>query len=131
MPRTARQALITLIVALHTVVATCGPGLHSVPGLGHVGRLAGDARGDDRAAVVGVAASSGEHCPLCDHFAQGQVPTPPVPGFTSPLGRRADQPPTAWAIPHRLAATVRPRAPPLGDLRKIAPPAPESRLAPA
>ena len=112
MPQVARQALATLLIALHAVIAICGPGLHAGLGSGHVGssHCAGPAKGSPEATQL--AASPADHCPICDHFAQGQLP-----GSSGILSlARFDAP--FEPAGHRVEA---PRPPPL-SARSRAPP---------
>ena len=115
MPYTARQALAALLIALHAAVALCGPGLHAAPGLGHAGP-AGSSRGPDGPpGLIKPPATALEHCPLCDYFAQGQVPLPPSPQASCRLVLPFE--PTRFPLlaPRPPLVSSRSRAPPLGD----------------
>lgn len=115
MPYPARHILATLMIALHAAIAVCGPGLHAGPGLSHAGQAAGASRAEHGQDQLGVAASPTEHCPLCDYFAQGQLPFPPaVPRLVLTASPFEPTPPRVEAPPSPPIST-RSRAPPQAD----------------
>jgi hypothetical protein len=119
MPRTSRQALAALLIALHASISLCGPGLHAAPGLGHAG-LAGSSReSDGDPGLTRHSATAPEHCPVCDYFSQGQLPLPPflhvpsrpvLPFETALISTLAPRPPLLYS---------RSRAPPRGAARIV------------
>jgi hypothetical protein len=119
MPRTARQALAALLIALHATISLCGPGLHAAPGLGHAGP-AGTSRGLDRhLKLTTLAATASEHCPICDYFSQGQLPSPPPTTASNRLVRSFEPVPISSIVPRPPLLSSRSRAPPRGDARIV------------
>jgi hypothetical protein len=119
MPRTARQALASLLIALHAAIALCGPGLHAAPGLGHFGPAGTVRKPDAQPEFIKVAATASEHCPICDYFAQGQLPLPPtIPiSFRLVLAVEPTHPPIL--APRAPRSSSQSRAPPCGDARTV------------
>ena len=74
MPQSVRHALASLLIALHAVIAVGGAGLHAGPVLGHAGAARHESSGDP----AQLAANPADHCPICDHCVQGQLPLEPV-----------------------------------------------------
>ncbi len=117
MPHTARRALAAFLIALHAAIAACGPGLHAAPGLGHAARSAETSAADGTPALAHPSINLAEHCPLCDYFAQGQLPIARACWASSPLVVPAEPARPALLPPAPPLPTSRSRAPPLGDSR--------------
>jgi hypothetical protein len=119
MPRTARQALAAFLIALHATISLCGPGLHAVPGLGHAGPTGTIRKSDGHLKAASRAAVVPEHCPICDYFWQGQVPSPPSAVASHRLVRCLDPAPISTLAPRPTLLISRSRAPPRGDARIV------------
>ncbi len=119
MPRTARRALAAFLIALHAAISACGPGLHAAPGLGHPGRSVGLSGVEGTTSLAHPSVKLAEHCPLCDYFAQGQLPIASACLASCPLVAAAEPGRTAPLAPGPPRSLSRSRAPPLGDPRSV------------
>jgi hypothetical protein len=119
MPRTARQVLAALLIALHATISLCGPGLHGAPGLGHAGPAGNIRKSDGHLKPASLAAVAPEHCPICDCFSQGQVPTPPSVVASHRLVRCFVPAPISTLAPRPPLLVSRSRAPPRVDARIV------------
>jgi hypothetical protein len=119
MQRNARNTLSALLIAFHATIALCGPGLHAAPYMGHDSPSGTVRKPDGQLELTKLAATATEHCPLCDFFAQGQLPLPPSLQVSARVVlpfEPADLPLFAPRPPH---LSSRSRAPPLGDARIV------------
>lgn len=115
MSHPVRNLLATLLIALHAAIAIGGPGLHAGPGLSHAGRPASadQSGGSEDLAPVQVTASPVEHCPLCDYFAQGQLPFPLHAPALALVATPFEPTRTRVEAPHPPVIATRSRAPPV------------------
>lgn len=117
MSATARRLLASLLIALHASISALGPGLHAGAGGEHdgPGRVAKHLHG--QGGLVQAAPDAPEHCPICEHLAQGQWSPPAV--APAPCSRVAALGPVASRPidPRPPILAARPRAPPRGDVR--------------
>lgn len=109
--------MASTLIALHAAIALCGPGLHAAPGLGHAGAARASLQRDSSPEFADVSPDPTEHCPVCDYFAQGQLPLVPA----APVGSRfvaSFEPNLAHPpIPLPPSRSNRSRAPPRIDSR--------------
>src|SRR5260370_17696329 len=73
MPRSLRQTLVALLIALHAAVTLCGPGLHALPGWGHDSGLHPLAKTDHSHGPGKSSHEAKDECPVCQFLAQGQL----------------------------------------------------------
>ena len=115
MPRNARKPLTALLIALHALIVVCGQAMHASPGLSHASAPAGSREGDGLPRWADLSVAPTEHCPVCEYFAQGQLPL--VAGL--PILARPVSPLEPVLLPAhsplRLVLASRSRAPPRGD----------------
>ncbi len=118
---TARKALAASLIALHAAIMLCGPGLHAAPGLGHPSASRELPKGDETPSLSTVPPVGGDHCPLCDFFAQGQLPAERPPAVADLLDRPAGPISRPACSPRPPILSSRSRAPPLSDDRIVPP----------
>ncbi len=119
MPRTARQVLTALLITLHAVISLCGPSLHAAPGLGHKSLAEVSSRTDGLGEWGKITATPAEHCPVCEYFAQAQLPFHRVILVSSRLVLPFEPAHSPILNSRPLSLSSQPRAPPLGDARVV------------
>lgn len=128
---TARKALAASLIALHAAIMLCGPGLHAAPGLGHPSASRELPKGDETPSLSTVTPVGGDHCPLCDFFAQGQLPADPAMVVADLLDLPSGPIPLPACSPRPPILTSQSRAPPLSDDRIVPPTTAKSNHIPA
>ena len=128
MPSTARKTLASLLIALHAAIMLCGPGLHAAPGLGHFGTSGVASKLDNTPELSAAVAAPGEHCPLCDFFAQGQLPLEQATLAVHRLVDPVEPDSLPISLPRPLILSAQSRAPPRIDARIVMPTTSESNL---
>jgi hypothetical protein len=119
MPKTARKALAALLISLHAMISLCGAGLHAAPGLGHPGPTGTSRKLDGHLEWRSLAATTSEHCPICDYVSQGQLPLPRAFSVSSRLVLPFTPAAVPILAPSPSLLSCRSRAPPLNDARIV------------
>src|SRR5260370_24945643 len=112
MPRSLRQTLVALLIALHAAVTLCGPGLHALPGWGHNSGLHPLAKNDHSHGPGKSSHAASDECPVCHFLAQGQLSSDHSGGVTASLVGDPVTPIVSIAVPISPHPLSNPRGPP-------------------